>query len=120
MAGACATILKAAFDGSVPFNSLARQNDIVTASADGLSLVAYTGSDAEPNHDQRRNRQARLEHRSGARLRRVFTGARITTRGLRLGEAVALSILRDQSNNYAGENFEGFDITTFDGENMIV
>jgi hypothetical protein len=39
---------------------------------------------------------------------------------LRLGEAAALSILRDQSNNYAGENFEGFEITTFDGQTMTV
>jgi hypothetical protein len=36
--------------------------------------------------------------------------------GLRLGEAVALSLLRGQGNNYAGENFEGLVITTFDGE----
>jgi hypothetical protein len=41
--------------------------------------------------------------------------------GLRLGEAVALSILRDQNENYAGEkNFQGFTILTFDGDNMIV
>jgi hypothetical protein len=40
--------------------------------------------------------------------------------GLRLGEAPALSVLRDQSDVYAGENFKGFAITSFDGENMIV
>jgi hypothetical protein len=39
---------------------------------------------------------------------------------LRLGEAAALSVLRDQSNNYAGENFEGFEITTFDGQTIAV
>jgi hypothetical protein len=40
--------------------------------------------------------------------------------GLRLGEAVALSVLRDQSNNYVGENFAGFTITTFDGTTVTV
>ena len=32
-----------------------------------------------------------------------------------LGEAVALGILSEQSNNHAGEDFEGFVITKFDG-----
>jgi hypothetical protein len=45
MAGACATILKAAFDGDVAFNTLGDKR-IVRASRDGLSLVDYTGSDA--------------------------------------------------------------------------
>ena len=31
-----------------------------------------------------------------------------------------LSVLRDQSNNYAGENFEGFTITKFDGTTVTV
>ena len=41
-------------------------------------------------------------------------------RGLRLGEAMTLSVLRDQTNNYVGENFEGFTITTFDGATVGV
>jgi hypothetical protein len=46
MAGACATILKAAFDGNVQFNT-PKNGDIQTASKkDGLSLLPYTGSDA--------------------------------------------------------------------------
>ena len=40
--------------------------------------------------------------------------------GLRLGGAVSHSVLRDQTNNYVGENFEGFTITTFDGTTVIV
>jgi hypothetical protein len=39
---------------------------------------------------------------------------------LRLGEAVAISILRDQNNNHTGEDFEGFTITTFDGKTITV
>ena len=40
--------------------------------------------------------------------------------GLRLGEAVAISLLRDQSENYLGEDFEGFTIATFDGTTITV
>jgi len=40
--------------------------------------------------------------------------------GMRLGEAVAISLLQDQSNNYPGENFDGFMITKFDGTMVIV
>ncbi len=40
--------------------------------------------------------------------------------GLLLGEAVALSVLRDQRNNYAGENFAGFTITNFGGTSITV
>ena len=40
--------------------------------------------------------------------------------GLQLGEAVALSVLRDQSNNYVSENFEGFTIIKFEGTTVTV
>jgi hypothetical protein len=33
---------------------------------------------------------------------------------------VAISLLRDQSENYVGEDFEGFTITTFDGNTITV
>jgi hypothetical protein len=39
---------------------------------------------------------------------------------MRLGEAVAISILRDQSKVYAGEDFTGFTITKFDGTTIAV
>jgi hypothetical protein len=39
--------------------------------------------------------------------------------GSKLGEAVALSILSDQKGVY-GEDFEGFEITKFDGTNVTV
>jgi hypothetical protein len=118
MAGACATILKAAFDGNVAFNSLGDKR-IVTASADGLSLADYTGSDA---------RQITVNGEieklaSNIGQARDFAGIHWRSDyewGLRLGEAAALSILRDQRNNYAGENFEGFEITTFDGQTITV
>jgi hypothetical protein len=40
--------------------------------------------------------------------------------GMLLGEALALSILSDQSNNYPGENFDGFTIEKFDGAKVSV
>ena len=33
---------------------------------------------------------------------------------------VAISVLRDQSNNYVGEDFEGLAITKFDGTTITV
>jgi hypothetical protein len=39
---------------------------------------------------------------------------------LRLGEAAAISVFRDQSNNYVGEDFEGFTITKFGGTRITV
>ena len=118
MAGACATILKAAFDGSVAFNTLGDKR-IVTASADGLSLVDYTGSDASQitvngEIEKLASNIGQARDFAGIHWRSDYEW------GLRLGEAAALSVLRDQSSNYAGENFEGFEITTFDGQTIEV
>jgi hypothetical protein len=119
MAGACATILKAAFDGSVPFGSL-KNGDIVTASGtDGKSLAPYTGSDADQiTVNGEINKLA-----SNIGNARDFAGIHWRSdyeAGLRLGEAAAISVLRDQSNIFAGEEFEGFEITTFDGKTITV
>ena len=118
MAGACATILKAAFNGSAPFASLTG-GSIVTASEDGLSLAPYTGADAaqitvngEINKLASNIGMAR-DH-AGIHWRSDYSY------GLLLGEAAALSVLSDQSNNYLGENFNGFTITKFDGTTVTV
>jgi len=130
MAGACATILKAAVDGSLPYralpNSITRTGPadtgattIVTASRDGLSLVPYTGADADQiTLNGEINKLA-----SNIGLARDFAGIHWRSdyaQGLLLGEAVALSVLSDQSENYVGENFEGFTITKFDGTPVTV
>jgi membrane-associated phospholipid phosphatase len=117
MAGACATILKAAFDGSIPLNTLGDRR-IVTASADGLSLADYTGSDA--NQITVNGEINKLASNIGQA--RDFAGIHWRSDyewGLRLGEAVALSVLRDQRDLYTGENFKGFEIATFDGDRVI-
>ena len=118
MAGACATILKAAFDGSVPFNSL-KAGAIVTANEDGTSLLAYnTGDQDQITVNGEINKLA-----SNIGQARDFAGIHWRSdyaQGLLLGEAAALSVLRDQSNNYVGEDFEGFTIKKFDGTTITV
>lgn len=118
MAGACATILKAAFDGDTRFDTLA-DGDIVTASEDGLALVPYAGGNSYRitvggEIDKLAANIAQARNFSGIHWRSDCDW------GLRLGEAVALSILADQRNNYAGEDFEGFTITRFDGTPVTV
>ncbi len=115
MAGACATILKAAFNGSTPFAELPDKTVLVVGD-DGLPVSASDIPGLTINGEI--NKLA-----SNIAMGRDFAGIHWRSdaeEGLRLGEAVALSILRDQSENYAGEDFEGFTITTFDGDNMIV
>ena len=130
MAGACATILKAAVDGSFLYHALpnritrtgpvdTRATVIVTASGDGRSLVPYTGADA---HQLTLNGEIN-KLASNIGLARDFAGIHWRSdyaQGLLLGEAVALSVLRDQSENYVGENFEGFTITKFNGTPVTV
>jgi hypothetical protein len=130
MAGACATILKAAVDGSFLYQALPNSitltgpvhigaTTIVTASPDGLSLVPYTGSDADQiTVNGEINKLA-----SNIGLARDFAGIHWRSdyeSGLLLGEAVALSILSDQMNNYPGEAFKEFTITKFDGTTVTV
>jgi len=115
--GACATILKAAFNGNSSFQTLNNGN-IQTASDDGLSLISYEGSDAsQVTINGEINKLA-----SNIGLARNFAGVHWRTDysdGLKLGEAVALSILRDQKACYE-EEFSGFEITKFDGTTIAV
>lgn len=113
VSGACATILKAAFDGSVQYNTLAN-GSIQVGSEDGLSLLPYTGSDASQiTVNGEINKIA-----SNIGIARNFANVHWRTDyvwGLLVGEAVTLSVLGDQSRVYAGENFSGFQIKRFDG-----
>jgi len=119
MAGACATILKAAFDGSVRYNELPKNGAIVSANSDGSDLIPYSGPDIDRitingEIDKLASNIGQARDMAGVHWRAD------SDYGLRLGEAVALSLLRDQGSNYAGENFEGFVITTFDGRMIEV
>src|SRR6266851_4639042 len=117
IAGACATILKAAFDGTVAFNTLTN-GAIEVASGDGSTLVPYSGSDSEQcTVNGEINKLA-----SNIGLGRDFSGVHWrsdSSDGLRLGEAVALSVLSDQ-RGVCGERFSGFTITKFDGTTIAV
>ena len=116
VAGACVTILKAWFNEST------RLVDInltpVQPADDGLSLVPYAGSDAgdltvggelnklAANVAQGRN-TAGVHWRSDA------------TESMKLGEQLAIGILKDQRACY-NEVFEGFSLTKFDGTTITV
>ncbi|MGA7625036.1 MAG: vanadium-dependent haloperoxidase [Candidatus Acidiferrales bacterium] len=116
VAGACATFLKAAFDGSVQFNTL---RPIQIASEDGLSLIPYTESDANlMTVNGEINKLA-----SNIGMARNFAGVHWRSdysEGLKLGEAVAISILREQKPLYHRENFSGFAFTDFDGQTITL
>lgn len=109
VAGACVTILKAWFDESynVP--------NPVQPSADGLSLEPYSGPPLTIGGEL--NKLA-----TNIAFGRNFAGVHwrsCATEGLKLGEAVAISILRDQKLTY-NEYFRGFKLTKFDGTTITI
>lgn len=112
VAGACSTVVKAFFDENwvVP--------NPVMASGDGLSAVPYTGADAglitlggEMNKIAANVAIGR--NHAGVHWRSDYA------EGLRLGEAVAISVLRDGRKCY-NERFDGFTFTKFDGTQITV
>jgi hypothetical protein len=112
VAGAGVTALKAFFD-----ESFVIPNPMV-ASDDGQSLVSYTGPDAgEITVGGELNKVA-----NNIALGRDMAGVHWRSDGfqsLLLGEAVAISILRDQRMTF-NEPFDGFTFTKFDGTRITV
>jgi hypothetical protein len=110
--GACVTILKAFFDGTFVIPNP------VMASSDGLSLQPYTGVDAD-------------QITVGGELNKIAANIAIGRNhaavhwrsdyeaSLPLGEAIAISVLRDQRPTY-NEKFQGFTFTKFDGTKITV
>lgn len=113
IAGACVTVLKAFFStDNVMFY------DPVQASADGLSLIPYKGPDVWQMSVT--NELHKLAGNMG--MGRDFAGIHWRSdydQALLLGEAVAISILRDQHSTFS-EKFDGFTFTKFDGTRMTV
>ena len=112
VAGACSTIVKAFFDETwvVP--------NPVMASDDGLSLVPYLGSDAGPitlggEMNKIAANVAVGRNHAGVHWRSDYAES------LLLGEAIAISILRDGRKCY-NETFNGFTFTKFDGTQITV
>jgi hypothetical protein len=109
IAGACVTVLKAWFDETAPLPQA------VIASADGSSLVPYSGPALTVGGEL--NKLA-----ANIGMGRAFGGVHWRSdnaEALRLGEAVAISLLRDEDQTYA-EAFTGFTLTRFDGTTITV
>jgi hypothetical protein len=109
VAGAGITMLKAAFN-----ESFVIPNPVV-ASDDGMSLVPYSGPALTVGNEL--NKLA-----SNIALGRDAGGVHYRSDGLQgilLGEAIALSILRDTATLY-NEVFSGFTLTRFDGRTATI
>ncbi len=111
-AGAAVTVLKWFFDETFPI-----PNPLATT-PDGLEVVPYTGSDAgQITVGGELNKLA-----SNVGLGRVFAGIHWREdiqQGMLLGEAVAISLLKDQAHLY-NENYTGFTFTGFNGNTITV
>lgn len=109
VAGACVTILKAWFD-----ESFVIPNPVVP-DTDGLNLVSYTGDTLTVGGELNKiaSNIANGRNIAGVHWRSD------ATESLKLGEAIAISILRDQKACY-NESFQGFSLTKFDGTTITV
>jgi PAP2 superfamily len=109
VAGACVTVLKAFFN---------TDGIVFPDPVDGLALQSYTGPDAgQITLTGELNKLA-----SNIALARNIAGVHWRSDAIQamlLGEAVAISILRDQRSCY-NESFGGFTFTKFDGIRITV
>lgn len=109
IAGACATILKAFFfEGALISGAVA-------SSDDGLSLTAADGLGLTLGGEL--NKLA-----FNIPMGRNFAGIHYRTdasEGLKLGEAVAITLLQDHAGTVT-ENFDGFQFTRFDGTPVLI
>ena len=109
VAGACVTILKAFFDESFVIPNP------VEATADGLSLVPYTGPDLTVGGEL--NKLA-----SNVAIGRNFGGIHWrsdATESLKLGEELAIGYLAEERACF-NEEFAGYSLTKFDGTTITV
>lgn len=109
VAGACVTILKAWFNESFVIPSP------VVPTADGTSLAPYVGDTLTVGGEL--NKIA-----SNIAYGRNIAGVHWRSdavESLKLGEALAISVLRDQKRCY-NEPFSGFSVTKFDGTTVTV
>jgi hypothetical protein len=116
VAGACVTILKAWF------NETTRLVDIgltpVQPADDGLSLVPYAGSDAGDLTVGGELNKIASNVANGRNIAGVHWRSD-ANESLKLGEQIAIGILRDQRACY-NEVFNGFSLTKFDGTTITV
>jgi hypothetical protein len=87
----------------------------VEASADGLALLPYRGPDLTVGGELNKLASNIALGRDAAGVHWRSDGIE----GLKLGEAVAIGILRDLRATYH-EDFQGFSLTTLHGTTLIV
>ncbi len=112
VSGACATILKAFFDESKSIESP------VIPSADGLTLLAYTGADAGSmtvggEINKLAGNIAIFRNAAGVHWRSDYT------QSLLLGERVAIGLLQELSTTF-NEDDAFFQLTRFDGTTIRI
>jgi hypothetical protein len=116
VAGACVTILKAWFRENPKLADLGITP--LQPTDDGLNLVPYAGADAgDLTIGGELNKLA-----SNVALGRNIAGVHWrsdATESLKLGEQVAIGILRDQKACY-NEDFNGFTLVKFDGTQITI
>ena len=76
------------------------------------------GSGCGPDHARQRAEQACEQYRQARNIAGLHWRS-VTTQAILLGEAVAISILRDQRHTY-NETFAGFTFTKFDGDTVTI
>jgi hypothetical protein len=116
VAGACVTILKAWFRESTKLVDLGVTP--VQPTDDGLGLVPYTGSDAGDLTVGGELNKLASNVANGRNIAGVHWRSD-ATESLKLGEQVAIGILRDQKECY-NEPFNGFSLRKFDGTVVTV
>jgi len=112
VAGACITVLKFFFDGSFVIR------DPVVPSDDGLSLLPYTGADADQLTVNGELNKLGHNVSFGHGIHAGIHWRSDTDTSLLLGEAVALSFLRDRARTY-NEAFT-VNLTKFDGTTATI
>jgi hypothetical protein len=109
VAGACVTVLKAVYNPAFVIPSP------VIASDDGLSLVPYTGAALTVGDELNKLASNMSMGRNAGGVHYRSDGIE----GLRLGEAAAISMLRDVAT-IVHEQFAGFTLTKFDGTTVTI
>lgn len=116
VAGACVTILKAWFNESTRLVDIGLNP--VQPTDDGLNLVPYTGGDAGDLTVGGELNKIASNVANGRNIAGVHWRSD-ANESLKLGEQIAIGILRDQRSCY-NEVFNGFGLTTFDGTTITV
>jgi hypothetical protein len=120
VAGACCTALKFFFDGSQKIRPLllAAGSDVKQPTPDGLALVNYAGADKDQLDINGELSKVAFNVAFGHGVHAGIHFRSSNYWGVLLGEAVALSILKDRAHSY-NEPFT-INITKFDGTTATI